>query len=102
MNLVEKFKGFMNKEGEYEFPIVEKYFACWDSVGKSYVGLFSATSTNKALQIFESAANSEKTEIGQRPENYRLDQLFEIELRSGKILNNDIKKIAEAKDYKNV
>lgn len=95
-----KYKGTEDKEGNYKFQMTKKFYACYDKPGESYLPVFPAQTDLRAIRMLEDTVNDEKTEIGKRPEDYRLDYMFEMDMRSGKIIDNTIKSVMEAKELK--
>lgn len=98
---MEKEKGYIDEDGNYIFPIIKKYYSCYDKTGKTYMGTFEADTDMRAIRMVEDAVNDPKTAIGKHPEDYRLDKLYDIDMRTGEVLNNKIKNIIETKELKN-
>lgn len=98
---MEKEKGYIDEDGNYIFPIIKKYYSCYDKTGKTYMGTFEADTDMRAIRMVEDAVNDPKTAIGKHPEDYRLDKLYEVDMRTGEVLNNKIKNIIETKELKN-
>lgn len=98
---MEKEKGYIDEDGNYIFPIIKKYYSCYDKTGKTYMGTFEADTDMRAIRMIEDAVNDPKTAIGKHPEDYRLDKLYEVDMRTGEVLNNKIKNIIETKELKN-
>lgn len=98
---MEKEKGYTDEDGNYIFPIIKKYYSCYDKTGKTYMGTFEADTDMRAIRMVEDAVNDPKTAIGKHPEDYRLDKLYEVDMRTGEVLNNKIKNIIETKELKN-
>lgn len=96
-----KEKGYIDENGNYIFPIIKKYYSCYDKTGKTYMGTFEADTDMRAIRMVEDAVNDPKTAIGKHPEDYRLDKLYEVDMRTGEVLNNKIKNIIETKELKN-
>lgn len=96
-----KEKGYTDENGKYIFPIIKKYYSCFDKTGKTYIGTFEADSDMRAIRMVEDAINDPKSTIGKHPEDYRLDRLFVIDMRSGKIIDNETKNIIELVEMKN-
>lgn len=98
---MEKEKGYIDEDGNYIFPIIKKYYSCYDKTGKTYMGTFEADTDMRAIRMVEDAVNDPKTAVGKHPEDYRLDKLYEVDMRTGEVLNNKIKNIIETKELKN-
>lgn len=96
-----KEKGYIDEDGNYIFPIIKKYYSCYDKTGKTYMGTFEADTDMRAIRMVEDAVNDPKTAIGKHPEDYRLDKLYDVDMRTGEVLNNKIKNIIETKELKN-
>lgn len=96
-----KEKGYTDEDGNYIFPIIKKYYSCYDKTGKTYMGTFEADTDMRAIRMVEDAVNDPKTAIGKHPEDYRLDKLYDVDMRTGEVLNNKIKNIIETKELKN-
>ena len=96
-----KEKGYTDEDGNYIFPIIKKYYSCYDRTGKTYMGIFEADTDMRAIRMIEDAVNDPKTGVGKHPEDYRLDKLYEVDMRTGEVLNNKIKNIIETKELKN-
>lgn len=96
-----KEKGYTDENGNYIFPIIKKYYSCYDRTGKTYMGIFEADTDMRAIRMIEDAVNDPKTAVGKHPEDYRLDKLYEVDMRTGEVLNNKIKNIIETKELKN-
>lgn len=97
---MEKEKGYTDEDGNYIFPIIKKYYSCYDKTGKTYMGTFEADTDMRAIRMVEDAVNDPKTAIGKHPEDYRLDKLYDVDMRTGEVLNNKIKNIIETKELK--
>lgn len=98
---MEKEKGYIDEDGNYIFPIIKKYYSCFDRTGKVYLGSFEADSDMRAIRMIEDAVKDPNSALGKHPEDFRLDKLFEINMRTGEIINKEIKKIIEVKEMKN-
>lgn len=98
---MEKEKEYIDEDGNYIFPIIKKYYSCYDKTGKTYMGTFEADTDMRAIRMIEDAVNDPKTAVGKHPEDYRLDKLYEVDMRTGEVLNNKIKNIIETKELKN-
>lgn len=96
-----KEKGYTNENGKYIFPIIKKYYSCFDKTGNAYMGTFEADSDMRAIRMVEDAINDPKSAIGKHPEDYHLDRLFIVDMRNGNIVDNKIKNIIELKEFKN-
>lgn len=96
-----KEKGYIDENGKYIFPIVKKYYSCFDKTGNTYRGAFEADSDMRAIRLVEDAINDPNSAIGKHPEDYRLDRLFIIDMRSGNIVDDETKHIIELKEMKN-
>jgi hypothetical protein len=96
-----KEKRYIDENGKYIFPIIKKYYSCFDKTGNTYMGTFEADSDMRAIRMVEDAINDPKSAIGKHPEDYRLDRLFIIDMRSGNIADNETKHIIELKEMKN-
>ena len=98
---MKKEKGYTDENGNYIFPIIKKSYSCYDRTWKTYMGIFEADTDMRAIRMIEDAVNDPKTAVGKHPEDYRLDKLYEVDMRTGEVLNNKIKNIIETKELKN-
>lgn len=96
-----KEKGYLDENGNYIFPIIKKYYSCFDKTGNTYMGCFEAETDMRAIRMVEDAVKDPKSAIGKHPEDYRLDKLFELDMRTGEVVNAKVKKIIEIKEMKN-
>lgn len=101
MNIKELSKGEYINENEYKFPLVKKYYSCYDKTGECYIGLFEAETDMRAIRMIEDSVNNPQAAISKHPEDYRLDKVFEIDMRKGEITRNEIRTIIEVKELKN-
>lgn len=98
MEIKMEHKGKM--EGDtYKFEYTKKFYAAFDKVGECYLPVFPAETDMRAIRMLEDTVADQKTPIGKHPEDYRLDRLFVMDMRTGKIIENDVKQIIEAKEY---
>lgn len=98
---MEKEKGYLNENGEYIFPIIKKYYSCYDKTAEMYLSAFEAESDMRAIRMAEEAVENKNSAIGKHPEDFKLVKLFEINMRTGEIINKEIKNIIELKEMKN-
>lgn len=87
---------------KYKFNIITNLYSAYDKIGEVYMPLFPAQTDMRAIRMLEDSVNEKDSIIGKHPEDFRLDKIAEIDMRTGKILNNDVRTIIEAKEYKNV
>lgn len=83
-----------------EFPIVKKYYSCYDKTGQTYLGVFEADTDMRALRMVEDSLEEPKSMIAKHPEDFVLYRLFEVNMRTGEIIANDIVKLMEINDMK--
>lgn len=92
-------KGTYDDKGEYKFPLIKKYYSCFDKTGECYMGVFEAETDMRAIRFIEDAVNNAQSPMSKHPEDYRLDKLFEIDMRTGEIIINEIRTIIEVAEY---
>lgn len=90
-----------NKE-EYKFPMIKKYYSCYDKTGECYLGNFEAETDMRAIRFIEDAVKNPQSQMNKHPEDYRLDKVFEMNMRNGEITLNEIRKIIEVKEIGNI
>ena len=96
-----KIKGSYDDEGNYIMPLIKKYYSIWDRTGKCYMGVWPADTDMRAIRFIENSMEQQGSEIKKHPEDYRLDFVFEMDMRKGEVTNNNIRTILECKEYGN-
>lgn len=94
-----KNKGTYDENGNYKFRNVKKFYAAFDKVGEQYLPVFPAETDMRAIRLLEDTVEDKSTPIGKHPADYRLDKIFEMDMRTGKIVENEVRTIIEAKEY---
>lgn len=94
-------KGTQDVNGNYKFKYTTNLYSAYDKIGETYLPLFPAQTDMRAIRMLEDSVSDKNSPIGKHPEDYRLDKIAEIDMRTGKILNNEIRTIIEAKEYAN-
>lgn len=92
-------KGNYDENDKYKFKYTQKFYAAFDKVGESYLPVFPANTDMRAIRMLEDTVADKNSPIGKHPEDYRLDKLFEMDMRTGEIIENKVKTIIEAKEY---
>ncbi len=96
-----KTKGTIDENGNYKAKITTKYYSAYDKVGETFLPMFPANTDMRAIRMLEDTVEDKNTPIGKHPEDYTLYQILEIDMRTGEIVSNEVKKILEAKEYSN-
>ena len=98
----EKQAGEYMENGIYKFPMVKKYYSCYDKTGECYLGNFEAETDMRAIRFVEEAVKNPQSAMNKHPEDYRLDKVFEMDMRTGKITLNEIRTVIEVKEIGNI
>lgn len=88
----------MNTEN-YKFPMIKKFYSCYDKTGECYMGNFEAETDMRAIRFIEDAVKGGQSAMSKHPEDYRLDKIFEMDMRTGEIVNNVIRTVIEVSEY---
>lgn len=83
----------------YKFPMIKKYYSCYDKTGECYMGNFEADTDMRAIRFIEDAVKGGQSQMSKHPEDYRLDKIFEMDMRTGEIVNNVIRTVIEVSEY---
>lgn len=92
-------KGKTLEDGTYKFAMVKKFYSCYDKTGECYMGCFESDTDMRAIRFIEDAVKNPQSQMSKHPEDYRLDKLFEMDMRTGEIVSNEIRKIVEVSEY---
>ena len=93
-------KGKYKEDGTYEFAMIKKFYSVYDKTGKCYMGNFEAETDMRAIRFIEDTVNNAQSPMAKHPEDYRLDKIFEMDMRKGKITDNIIRTIIEVEELK--
>lgn len=81
-------------------PLIKKYYSCFDKAGENFIGMFEADTDMKAMRIIEDAVNNPQAGLSKHPEDYTLFRILEIDMRTGQVIENEVKSIINAKELK--
>lgn len=90
-----------DENGNYKFDIIKKYYSVYDKTGECYVGLFESDTDMRAIRFIEDSVNNPQTPMSKHPEDYRLDKICEVDMRTGEVLSNSVRRIIEIGELKN-
>ena len=97
--MTKELKGTTDENGNYKFAMIKKYYSCYDKTGECYMGNFEADTDMRAIRFIEDAVNNPQSPISKHPEDYRLDKIFEMDMRTGEVVNNVVRTVIEVSEY---
>ena len=92
----------MNNKEIKEEKLIElrnKFYSCYDKTGICLMGLFPANTDMQAIRFIEDAVKNPESALAKHPDDYTLCYVCEINMRTGEVIDNTVRKIIEVGEY---